>query len=132
MSAAELEQREHSIYVMWSGESAIYVGMTSAWDGRMAAHGVWWLDEPTRFWNPDAGYSAEITHVDVWHVGMNRADVRQLERQTIDALVPSHNRTGASRKAARRPWAERVAESARHREDHYRRRVARIRAARTT
>ena len=129
MSTGDLENREHAVYVMWADDRAVYVGMTSNRDQRMASHGVWWLDQPTRFWNATAGYSREITHVDVWLVGLTRSDARQLERQTIDELVPSHNRTGASRTASKRPWPERAAEHSRHREDNYRRRVARLRAS---
>ncbi len=114
-SLAYLNDRPHSVYVMWAADVAVYVGMTSDWDQRMKEHGVWWYSaDPHRAWNMHEGYSLPITHVDVWELGVDRSTARAIERQTIGALTPTHNRTGASRRPSR-PFDEVVAEAERHR-----------------
>lgn len=89
-----LAERKHSVYVMWSDETPVYVGMTSDWETRLREHGLWWTDGELRQWNVTRGWSLPVTHVDVWQLDVDRATARDVERQAIRALMPTHNRDG--------------------------------------
>lgn len=95
-SLAYLNDRPHSVYVMWADDVAVYVGISSDWEYRMREHGVWWRndDEPLMQWTPYDGWSAPITHVDVWETDLTRTEARAIETATIRALLPTHNRQG--------------------------------------
>ncbi len=98
---AYLNDRKHAVYVMWSDDTAVYVGMSHDWPTRFIEHGVWWPtdDQPLVKHHWILGDSLPITHIDVWEVDLNRADAAALELDLIRGLMPTHNRNGRPRKA---------------------------------
>lgn len=87
---ADLEPREHFVYVIWQGDVALYVGATCDWEQRLDAHGHYWDADS---WSPLA------THIDVWEVGAGRTAALALEAQTIRNLDPVVNVTHSPRAA---------------------------------
>ncbi len=100
-SRAYLNDRRHVVYVMWSEDIAVYVGMSCQWEQRLKEHGYWWptTTEPYHLSTYPDGDSLPVTHVDVWEVDLNRADAAALELDLIRGLEPTHNRNGRPRKA---------------------------------
>jgi len=84
-----LRDAPHSIYVLWSDDRAVYVGCTSNWEQRMAAHGGKWRKH-------------DVTHADVWETGLPRREALDLELATIHALQPTLNISGSGRVVRRR------------------------------
>lgn len=84
-SRAELEHREHSVYVLWCDDIPVYVGMTSNWEQRMSSHGMF---SDYQRWNPTP------THADVWLLRCNRTEAERIEVETIRALMPLRNYQG--------------------------------------
>lgn len=88
-----LAERPHAVYVLWSNERAVYVGMSFQWERRVGEHGLW-SEVDGSIWNSRVGYSLPITHADVWLLGVPRAEAREVERAAIRALEPTHNVDG--------------------------------------
>lgn len=93
-SVARLVNLPHSVYIVWRGDEALYVGMTSDWLTRTAQH-MHYFDDRGR-----------ATHIDVWEVADSRWDAEQLEAQMIRDLDPLDNVEHSPRAARRRAeWA---------------------------
>lgn len=73
---AYLADEPHAVYIVWRGDDALYVGMTSDWRSRTSVH---WRNFP------------DATHIDVWHVAANRYEAEVVERDTIRDLDPPNN-----------------------------------------
>ncbi len=83
----EVNSRPHFVYVMWEGDTALYVGMTCNYDRRLRQ---WQVMSPEAPNYTRGGWPSRVTHVDVWEVG-DRADALSVEAQTIWGLKPLHN-----------------------------------------
>lgn len=70
----------HAVYVVWSKDIPIYVGMTSNWVSRTGCHMHYLRD-------------GKATHIDVWEVADNRTEAEEIEERTIRALDPRDNVT---------------------------------------
>lgn len=90
---AHLVDKPHAVYIVWRGDEALYVGMTSNWDARTKQHMGYFRDLP---WRPAA------THIDVWHCAEGRYEAEQIEYQTIRDLDPPHNTRHSPRFDAQR------------------------------
>lgn len=88
MTRADLDARPHSVYVMWRGDEPLYVGMTSNMDRRLRGHQVMSPKAPNYRYG---GWKVQVTHVDEWEIGCNRAEARRIEAQTIRDLAPAWN-----------------------------------------
>lgn len=91
---AHLVNAPHAVYIVWNETQAIYVGMTSDWQSRVAQH--------RHYLN-----SGRATHIDVWHVAPDRWTAEQLEEDIIRTLDPLDNGQHSPRREAdRAEWAE--------------------------
>ncbi len=98
---AHLADEPHAVYIVWDGDVALYVGMTSDWWARTGQHMRYF--DGTRYCN--------ATHIDVWECADSRYEAEVIERDVIRALDPRENtRHSPSREAeyarARAEWIE--------------------------
>lgn len=88
MSAIDLHDRPHSVYVMWCGDEPLYVGMTSSLDRRLREHQVMSPKAPNY---RHGGWKVLVTHVDEWALDCDRTEARRIEAETIRDLAPAWN-----------------------------------------
>jgi hypothetical protein len=77
-SVAHLADLPHAVYIVWSDDVALYVGMTSNWLARTGQHMRYIAD-------------GRATHIDVWACADSRYEAELIERDTIRALDPRDN-----------------------------------------